>query len=123
MTASDRDIRICFVGDSFVAGLGDETGLGWVGRVTTAALALRDAQTLVSPARLMLVGPPAVDDNSQNNRIAALDLDMRDGASALGIPFVDFFNKPSQTISGDTRFATATAITLELPAMKYWRTS
>ena len=25
-----RDLRICFVGDSFVAGTGDETALGWV---------------------------------------------------------------------------------------------
>ncbi len=32
-----RDLRICFVGDSFVAGTGDETALGWVGRVTAAA--------------------------------------------------------------------------------------
>ncbi|MBK1657547.1 GDSL-type esterase/lipase family protein [Paracraurococcus ruber] len=32
-----RDLRICFVGDSFVAGAGDETALGWVGRVTAAA--------------------------------------------------------------------------------------
>lgn len=32
-----RDLRICFVGDSFVAGAGDETTLGWVGRVTAAA--------------------------------------------------------------------------------------
>jgi lysophospholipase L1-like esterase len=31
-----RDLRFCFVGDSFVAGAGDETGLGWVGRVTAA---------------------------------------------------------------------------------------
>ncbi|WP_298591436.1 GDSL-type esterase/lipase family protein [uncultured Kocuria sp.] len=35
----DRDIRVCFVGDSFVAGIGDSTGLGWVGRVTAAGLA------------------------------------------------------------------------------------
>lgn len=27
------DIRICVVGDEFVAGLGDSRGLGWVGRV------------------------------------------------------------------------------------------
>jgi acyl-CoA thioesterase I len=33
----NSDIRVCFVGDSFVAGAGDETGLGWVGRVTAAA--------------------------------------------------------------------------------------
>jgi acyl-CoA thioesterase I len=32
-----RDLRICFVGDSFVAGTGDETALGWVGRVTATA--------------------------------------------------------------------------------------
>ena len=32
-----RDLRICFVGDSFVAGAGDETALGWVGRVSAAA--------------------------------------------------------------------------------------
>ncbi len=25
-----RDLRVCFVGDSFTAGTGDETGLGWV---------------------------------------------------------------------------------------------
>ena len=28
-----RDLRVCFVGDSFVAGLGDPEYLGWVGRV------------------------------------------------------------------------------------------
>lgn len=33
------DVRICFAGDSYVAGTGDPTGLGWVGRVTAAALA------------------------------------------------------------------------------------
>jgi acyl-CoA thioesterase-1 len=31
-----RDVRICFVGDSFTAGTGDETGAGWVGRVLAA---------------------------------------------------------------------------------------
>ena len=28
-----RDLRICFVGDSYVNGSGDETGLGWTGRL------------------------------------------------------------------------------------------
>ena len=28
-----RDLRVCFVGDSFVAGVGDPEHLGWVGRV------------------------------------------------------------------------------------------
>ena len=32
-----RDRRILFFGDSFVAGVGDPTGLGWVGRVVAAA--------------------------------------------------------------------------------------
>lgn len=31
------DHRICFVGDSFVLGTGDETGLGWTGRIVWAA--------------------------------------------------------------------------------------
>lgn len=33
-----RDLRVCFVGDSFVAGHGDTSALGWVGRVSAAAL-------------------------------------------------------------------------------------
>ena len=33
------DIRVCFFGDSFTAGTGDPESLGWVGRVTAAALA------------------------------------------------------------------------------------
>lgn len=28
-----RDLRVCFVGDSFVAGVGDPEHLGWVGRI------------------------------------------------------------------------------------------
>jgi lysophospholipase L1-like esterase len=32
-----HDIRICFVGDSFVHGTGDETALGWAGRLCAAA--------------------------------------------------------------------------------------
>ena len=34
-----EDIRICFIGDSFVNGTGDDTALGWVGRVCAAARA------------------------------------------------------------------------------------
>ncbi|MCO1337748.1 hypothetical protein BJH93_02415 [Kocuria polaris] len=37
MTASSPDTRVCFVGDSFVAGIGDSTGLGWTGRVAVEA--------------------------------------------------------------------------------------
>ena len=32
-----QDIRICFVGDSFVNGTGDETALGWAGRLCAMA--------------------------------------------------------------------------------------
>jgi lysophospholipase L1-like esterase len=32
-----RDLRACFVGDSFTAGVGDATALGWVGRCAAAA--------------------------------------------------------------------------------------
>ena len=31
-----RDLRVCFVGDSFVAGVGDPEHLGWAGRVCAA---------------------------------------------------------------------------------------
>jgi lysophospholipase L1-like esterase len=32
-----RDLRVCFVGDSFVGGVGDPGHLGWTGRVCAAA--------------------------------------------------------------------------------------
>ncbi|WP_199671236.1 DUF459 domain-containing protein [Salinibius halmophilus] len=32
-----KDIRICFIGDSFVAGVGDEQALGWSGRLCREA--------------------------------------------------------------------------------------
>ncbi len=32
-----QDIRVCFIGDSIVNGTGDETALGWAGRLSTAA--------------------------------------------------------------------------------------
>jgi len=35
--SGDRDLRVCFVGDSYVAGAGDESGMGWVGRLTRHA--------------------------------------------------------------------------------------
>jgi lysophospholipase L1-like esterase len=39
------DIRICFVGDSFTQGTGDDTCLGWPGRVSAAARARGHALT------------------------------------------------------------------------------
>ncbi len=32
-----RDLRVCFVGDSFVAGVGDPEHLGWVGRLAVSS--------------------------------------------------------------------------------------
>jgi len=40
-----RDRRVLFLGDSFVAGVGDPTGLGWVGRVVAASFAAGDPLT------------------------------------------------------------------------------
>ncbi len=40
-----RDVRVLFFGDSLVAGVGDETGLGWVGRSVAAAHAAGIALT------------------------------------------------------------------------------
>jgi acyl-CoA thioesterase-1 len=33
------DLRVCFLGDSYVAGVGDSAALGWTGRVVVAARA------------------------------------------------------------------------------------
>ncbi|MFD4267878.1 GDSL-type esterase/lipase family protein [Rhodococcus sp. NPDC058481] len=33
MQRQPEDLRVCFIGDSFVAGVGDETALGWTGRL------------------------------------------------------------------------------------------
>src|SRR3954465_12905136 len=41
-----RDLRICFVGDSFVAGIGDPLCHGWAGRLTARTIA--DGQPLTS---------------------------------------------------------------------------
>jgi lysophospholipase L1-like esterase len=38
MATKTTDIRICFIGDSFVSGTGDPLCLGWTGRVSAAAI-------------------------------------------------------------------------------------
>jgi lysophospholipase L1-like esterase len=35
-----HDRRVAFIGDSLVAGVGDPTGMGWVGRVVAASFGL-----------------------------------------------------------------------------------
>ena len=53
--------------------------------------ALRDAQQRMAPVPLLLVGPPAVDDDVQNVRIRTLDVALAREAELLGIPFVSVF--------------------------------
>ncbi|WP_202912131.1 GNAT family N-acetyltransferase [Nesterenkonia muleiensis] len=151
------DVRVCFVGDSFVAGTGDPTGLGWVGRVATQAIArglrltayslgvrretsvqisrrlpteieprltnteaprvvvsfgvndtvgelgrtrveahesvtaLINIHQAIAPLPLLMVGPPAVDDDAQNARLEHLTGLLRATAEAHNIPFIDTF--------------------------------
>jgi acyl-CoA thioesterase-1 len=158
MSTPGPDVRVCFVGDSFVAGLGDSMGLGWVGRIaaeshrrglplTTYNLGVRrDTSVLISERlrrevaprlahaeirrivvsfgvndtalengapratseqsiaalrrihadanamELMLVGPPAVDDGDQNDRISRLNEILREESRQLGIPFLPCFD-------------------------------
>ena len=152
-----RDLRVCFVGDSFVAGVGDPEHLGWTGRLcaaseragrpvtryvlgvrrqTTGEVAERwaaecrprlsggdwesrlvlstgvndttevdgaprlDTQRSVAALELMLtdaaaagwpvlvVGPPAVADDAQNQRIADLDERFARACADHGVPYV-----------------------------------
>jgi lysophospholipase L1-like esterase len=157
---SDRpvwtDVRVCFAGDSFVAGVGDPEHLGWVGRLAAhshthgqpltaynlgvrretsadvlgrlrnecAARLPADSQAGVvlsvgvndtmllggrprvasqySAANLdmmlrqtrdagwatLVVGPPAVDDEHQNDRIAELDVHFAALCGRRGVPYV-----------------------------------
>lgn len=153
-----QDIRICFLGDSLVNGAGDETSLGWAGRVCAAtntrasgvtyynlgirgntstdilqrwekecALRLPDAcdgrivlscgindtvivngKLRVSPEascanireilrgaqrfKVLLVGPPPVDDAAQNDRINALSQAYAHEAVALDVAYIDLFS-------------------------------
>ncbi|WP_238385120.1 GDSL-type esterase/lipase family protein, partial [Nesterenkonia muleiensis] len=152
------DVRVCFVGDSFVAGTGDPTGLGWVGRVTAQAIsrgmrvttynlgvrretsvqishrilaevkprlsdvdaprvvvsfgvndtvlehgqsrvqaheavtALVNIHQSLAPLPLLMVGPPAIDDNAQNARLEHLNELLRTTAEAHNIAFIDTFH-------------------------------
>lgn len=150
------DVRVCFVGDSFVAGVGDPEHLGWAGRLcvhshangqpltsynlgvrreTTAevlnrlptecaarlppdcvggvvlSVGVNDTALLGGRPRVtsgysganldmmlrhtrsagwptMVVGPPAVDDEYQNDRIAEIDGLFADLCRRRGVPYV-----------------------------------
>ena len=151
-----EDLRVCFVGDSFVAGIGDPGHLGWVGRLAAwtegagqrmsaynlgvrrdtsadvlarwehecrprlpagcdarvvvsfgvndttwvdsgprvaAADSLTNLRLLLQQLRdrcwpVMVVGPPAVDDQDQNARIRVLDGRFQELCSALEVAYV-----------------------------------
>lgn len=151
------DIRIAFLGDSFVNGTGDETALGWAGRLcawanrehaltyynlgvrrdSSANLLARwqaecasrlppgcDARLVISCGvndtvmeagrlrvppqasranlrqlleqsqtryRVLLVGPPPIDDAEQNTRIESLARVYAMEAERLRIPYIDLF--------------------------------
>lgn len=153
-----EDIRICFVGDSFVNGTGDETTLGWAGRVCAAALArgigvthynlgirrdtsqdilrrwarecalrlptscdarvviscgvndtvVENGRTRVDPTescanirailrearkyKVIMVGPPPIDDDQQNARIRELSAVFGRESERLGVPFIELFS-------------------------------
>jgi acyl-CoA thioesterase-1 len=152
------DIRICFVGDSFVNGTGDETALGWAGRLCAAAAkrgvpvtyynlgvrrntskdilmrwekevarrlpdtcdgrvvvscgvndtVVEDGKVRIRPEascanlraildgarkhKVILVGPPPVDDEQQNERIHSLSNAFAREAELLGVPFIELFS-------------------------------
>lgn len=152
-----KDIRICFIGDSFVNGTGDEMMLGWAGRLCTEARqqghaityynlgirrntstdilqrwpevslrqhpdcdnrivlscgvndttlengALRvDFETFLQNIRELfahmqsapglVVGPPPVDDDPQNQRIQTLSNAIQIEAETAGLPFIPLFD-------------------------------
>ncbi|MET9021332.1 GDSL-type esterase/lipase family protein [Actinopolymorpha sp. NPDC004070] len=171
------DLRICFVGDSYTAGVGDPEGLGWVGRVARETLrggrdltfynlgvrrdTSRDIQarfaaevtsrqaagcdnrvvlsfgtndtaleareggaervpsvgTLAVLADLLewtrrrglatlVVGPPALTDDSHNERLLALTVLMRELTARRRVPFVAL----TQAFAEDTRWRAELAI-------------
>ncbi|KGK42674.1 hypothetical protein LH51_05075 [Nitrincola sp. A-D6] len=159
------DIRICFVGDSFVNGTGDEEALGWAGRLCAAAntrdipvtyynLGIRrntsrdilqrfeiecplrlpetcDSRVVLSCGvndtviengarripyaesranvrellhrakqyKTILVGPPPVGEDKQNERIMALSQAFAEEAAAQSVPYIDLF---SSLVSDDS---------------------
>jgi acyl-CoA thioesterase I len=153
-----QDIRICFVGDSFVNGTGDEMALGWAGRVCAAAHArgipvtyynlgirrntskdvlvrweiecslrlpescdgrivlscgvndtviengavrvrpeesrsnIREILRAAKKYKVLVVGPPPVDGNDQNEKIKVLSEAFAQETEALDVPYIDLFS-------------------------------
>jgi acyl-CoA thioesterase I len=155
--ATVTDVRVCFIGDSYVAGAGDPDAHGWVGRATSAAirqgmpitaynLGIRgqtgpevasrievetrprfapaeDARLVVSfgandtvernghrrasaaesvaalrtivarsAAPVFMIGPPAVDEDRQNDRLDALNAAFAAATADLNVPYLELFD-------------------------------
>lgn len=158
----NKDLRICFIGDSFVNGTGDETKLGWTGRVSAQLERDRDdlevthynlgirrntsedilnrwgeestqrlkgdfekllvfsfgvndtviengdqrvstqqcldnAQSILSSAasvcRVLMIGPPPIEDLEQNVRIKALDVSLAQLCQRISVPYLSVVNE------------------------------
>lgn len=152
-----KEKRICFIGDSFVNGTGDETMLGWAGRLCadarqqghdityynlgirrntstdilqrwseiekrqqadcdnrivlscgvndttlengllrvefeTSLQNMRDLFARMQSEPGLVIGPPPVDDDQQNQRIQALSNAMKLEAEKAGLPFIPPFD-------------------------------
>ncbi len=153
-----QDIRICFIGDSFVNGTGDEDALGWAGRLCARAstsgtpvtyynlgirrdtssdillrwesecvlrlpdfcdgrvviscgvndTAIENGRVRVEPEdsctnvrsmlkeakryNVLVVGPPPVLDDEQNDRVEELSRAFTIEAQSLNVPYIDLFS-------------------------------
>jgi lysophospholipase L1-like esterase len=97
--AMTNDIRICFVGDSFVNGTGDETALGWAGRLCAVSVAPHESRTNVREIlrvarkyKVLMLGPPPVGEEEKNERIMSLSQAFAHEAKILGVPYIDLFS-------------------------------
>ena len=91
--ADDVDRRVLFFGESFVAGTGDPSGLGWVGRVVAAsfqagalltayALGVRDQTSVAIAARWYAEAVPRLDPDCDCRVVFALGTN-DSGAAAI----------------------------------------
>jgi acyl-CoA thioesterase-1 len=93
----NEDVRVCFVGDSFVAGVGDSAGFGWVGRVVAASaerarpltaynLGVRRQTSVQIAARAAVEVPPRLAEAGEARVVLSFgvnDTKMEDGAQRV----------------------------------------
>lgn len=91
-------MRVCFFGDSYTLGAGDETALGWVGRVAVAA---RGAGVDLAAFNLGIGGDTSLDVARRWHGEAGRRLE---GGDALGVVFA-FGTNDADASSGRPRVA------------------